>query len=408
MSLWFRGRQKRAPSWDGTTARDLVPMRTASTKLGSAYVDADTALRHSAVWACCRLRANLVSTLPLDVFRAVEGLPEPVEVPKPPVLIAPGGDEMDYHAWMFATQFDLDRTGNSVGVIAERDRYGFPARIDLVAIGTVSVVVKAGKLTNYRINGKLYDPKDIWHERQYTISGLHVGLSPIAYAAWSIGEYLSIGEFALNWFGKGGIPKAALRNTEKIVDASAAAVAKARWMEQTTNGDVAVFGKDWEYEMIQAEQTGSEWLEAKKYSITDVARFMDCPGDLIDAAVQGSNITYANVVQRNLQFLVMSLDPTLCRREATLSKLLPAPRFARINRNALLRMDPLTRAQFYKLMIDMRAMTQDEVRSLEDRAPLTSSDIAQLDHFFPPKAPTPFGGGAPAGSPDGSPQKQPA
>lgn len=401
MSLFRRQMRAGNPPFPGATSQDLVPARMPVSRLGTASVNTDSALRHSAVWACCRLRANLVSTLPIDVFRKIDGIDEPIEVPKPPLLVSPGGERWSYHDWMFARQFDLDRAGNAIGVITERDRYDFPARVDLAPISECSVIVRKGVLDGFRIAGKRYEPRDVYHEKQYTVAGLHVGLSPVAYAAWSIGEYLSIGEFALNWFGKGGIPKAMLRNTEKVVNPKESDVMKARFMEQTTNGDIFVAGKDWEYDMIQAEQTGSEWLDAKKFSIGDIARFMDCPGDLIDAAVAGSNITYANVTQRNLQFLIMHLDPTLCRAEAALSRLLPAPRYVQINRKALLRMDPLTRASYFKLMIDNRAITPDEIRELEDFKPLTSEQTAQLDHFFPPKAPTPFGGGGLA-------EKQPA
>src|SRR4051812_6961128 len=180
-----------------------------------AHVTNETALRHSAVWACLRLRANLVSTMPVDLFRRVNSVQ--VEVPKPKVLVTPGGDRVDMQEWLYSSQFDLDRAGNSFGLITERDGLGFPSRIDLLSLGDVSVVVKGGELVKYRIGGNLVDPSLVWHERQYTVSGLHVGLSPVAYAAWSIGEYLSIQEFALEWFGNSTVPSGHLRNAEQTL-----------------------------------------------------------------------------------------------------------------------------------------------------------------------------------------------
>jgi hypothetical protein len=38
-------------------------------------------------------------------------------------------------------------------------------------------------ILEYRIRGKLYDPEHIWHEKQFTVAGLPVGLSPIDHAA---------------------------------------------------------------------------------------------------------------------------------------------------------------------------------------------------------------------------------
>lgn len=385
MSMLFR-RQERVAT---ITAQDLIPQRSVG-RPGIANVTQETALRHSAVWACLRLRANLISTMPVDVFRKVDGIA--VELPTPPLLVQPGGNatsgRIDIMEWMYSTQFDLDRGGNAFGLITERTAMALPARIDLVPLEEVSVQIRKGVLSQYRISGVEYDPRNVWHERQYTVAGLPFGLSPVAHAAWSIGEYLSIQDFALDWFGNGGVPLAHLKNTAKTLEAKDAAIVKERFKASVSSGDVFVSGADWDYQMIQAESAGSAWLEAKNYSIGDIARFFDCPGDLVDAAVQSGNITYANVVQRNLQFLVMHLGPAILRRESALSSWLPAPRFVKMNREALLAMDPLTRANFYAALTNTRSITPDEIRALENRPDLTQEQIDQILTFFPPRGTT--------------------
>lgn len=371
-----------------TPAAELIPPRPPQIQSGSVLVTNDTALRHSAVWACLRLRANLISTMPVDAYRRVGGVQ--VEVPKPPVLHNPGGERVEIQEWLYSSMFDLDRSGNAFGLITERSGLGLPARIDLVPVAEVAVVVKKGDLDHYRIGGKPYQPSEVWHERQYTVSGLHVGLSPVAYAAWSIGEYLSINQFALDWFGNGAHPSAMLRNEEKTVDAKVAAAARDRFKTATRNRDIFVTGKDWTYEMLQAEQMGGEWIEAKGYGIGDIARFFDVPGDLIDAAVRtGGNINYANQVQRNLQFLVMNLGPAVVRREKALSRLLARPRFVKLNSNALLRMDPKSQADMFKVQVESRVRAPSEARELLDLPPFTDAQVAEFDHFFPPKNPSP-------------------
>ena len=57
----------------GATADQLIPPRP-GTSGGAAAVTNETALRHSAVWACLRLRANLISTMPVDLYRKVDGI----------------------------------------------------------------------------------------------------------------------------------------------------------------------------------------------------------------------------------------------------------------------------------------------------------------------------------------------
>jgi HK97 family phage portal protein len=378
----------------GQTADQMIPPRPGASG-GAAAVTNETALRHSAVWACLRLRANLISTMPVDLYRKVDGIQ--VEVPKPPVLVTPGGDEVEMPEWMYSSQFDLDRAGNTVGLITAKDGLGFPARIELVPILDVTVRMRKGKKT-YRIGGKIYQPEEVWHEKQYTVAGLQVGLSPVAYAAWSISEYLSIQQFALDWFSGGAIPNAHLKNTAKQLTPEQADGAKQRFKAAVMNRDLFVTGNDWDYEMIQAEHAGADWIAAKQASIGDIARYFDCPSDLIDAAVSGSSVTYANMTQRNLQFLVMSLGPAVKRREDALSRLTSRPRFVKLNTNALLRMDPQTQATVLKTQIDGRMIAPSEARALYDRMPFTEDQLAEFDRLFgkgttpAPTTATPQGG----------------
>lgn len=373
MTLFKRG-------WTQTAA-EVLPVRGQTRRAGSVNVNGDTAMRHSAVWAAIRLRADLVSSFPIDCFRKVGDLQ--VEVPKPPVLVEPGGPEWDYVDWIYATQSDLDRAGNTVGLITQRNALGLPARIELVPISTVSIIQRKGETQiRYRIDGKVYSRDQVWHERQFIVSGLPVGLSPVAYAAWSIGEYLSIQDFALDWFASGGVPKARLRNTAKTITPTEADAVKDRWKASVANGDLFVTGSDWEYDMMQAEAMGTEWLEARKAGSTDIARFFGVPADLIDAAVSGSSVTYANVTQRNLQFLIMNLGPAVQRREKNLDKLLPRPRFVKLNTDALLRMDPAARAKLIDTRIKNRTLTVSEARELDNRPPLTPEQEAEFARLF--------------------------
>jgi HK97 family phage portal protein len=373
------------------TADQLIPSRTLGATRGAVAVNNETALRHSAVWACLRLRANLVSTLPVKLFREMVG--QQVEVPKPKLLVSPAGDRIDMPEWMYSTQFDLDRAGNDCGLITETDRYGLPQRVDLVALGDWSVKLKGGEIVKYRIGGTLYDPEKVWHEKQYTVAGMPLGLSPVAYAAWSIGEYLSIQDFALDWFGNSAVPAAHLKNTAKVLTENQALDHKARFQASVQAGQPWVTGEDWEYNPLTAVNQATNWIEGKQYGISDIARFFDCPGDLIDAVMQTGTITYANVTQRNLQFLIHHLGPTIIRRENALTRAMPAPRYVKLNTDALLRLDPQTRAETLETQIRSRTRTPSEARAYDDLPPLTETQYAEFDRVFgkpTAKAPQPL------------------
>jgi len=383
VSLWRRGAAHQAAqtrtSWP-FAGMPLIPGRIGGAS-GVVPITAETALAHSAVWGCLRLRADLVSTMPLEVFRTVGDLD--VKLPPPLVLSLPGGERCNINEWMWSSQHDLDKVGNAVGIITAVDGYGLPARIELQAHDTVTVVVRKGKLAGYRIAGKFYEPPEIWHEKQYTQSGMFVGLSPIANAALSVSQGLSASQFALDWFQAGGVPAGRLKNVARTIDPAEAAVVKRAFKSAVANRDLFVHGMDWDYEFIQADRNAAEWIESNRASVLDVCRFLGTPSDLIDGETQSrGSIKYQNITQRILELLVINMQPVLVRRERALSALLPQARKARFNTAALLRMDPAVLAATWQVEINSRTRTPDEVRALMGLPPLTADQIDQFATLF--------------------------
>lgn len=131
------------------TAADLIPSRLPSN--AALTVTRDESLRASVKWAALRLRSDLVSTMPVDVFRKrPDGLMIPVTTPS--VLTEPAGD-WDWSDWAFQTQWDLDDVGNCFGLITAVDGNGRPARIEPVAAEKVSIRVK-GDVVTYLVDGE--------------------------------------------------------------------------------------------------------------------------------------------------------------------------------------------------------------------------------------------------------------
>jgi HK97 family phage portal protein len=348
-------------------------------------VSTPQALGQSVVWAACRLRADLVSLMPVDVFRKVGTRNVPVS--PPPVLVEPAeiadGHPMLFGEWMGSGQMGLDTTGNNWGVIRAVDALNLPAQIELVDPDLVSARIRDGRILQYRINGENVDTRYMWHERQFTIPGLPIGLSPIAHAAWNLKGAVSAQQFAVDWFVNGAVPSAMLRNTERTLRGVDTDKVKERFKTTTSNGDVFVTGKDWEYTALSAKAAESAFIEQMQYSDVALARFFGVPGDLVDVITQTGTVTYANITQRNLQLLVMNLGNTVKRREDTFSRfLVPRPRFVKLNRSAVLAMDAKSRAELHDLRIKSRTLTPDEARLLDDQEPLTDEQYAQFDRLF--------------------------
>lgn len=397
MSILFRQDQAAAERVFGPTAAEQIPARppAGSIATGAVHVDGETALRHSAVWAALRIRANMISSLPCDVYRTVGGLQ--LEVPKPPVLDSPDG-EMDLPDWLWATQFDLDRFGNVFGLITARDGLGFPARIELVPTVEVAVRSRGSRVQYYRVGNERFEPGEIWHERQYRLAGFPVGLNVVAKAATSIGNYLSAQKFAADFYAAGGAPSGVLKNTEmEIPDPADIDSAKAQFKASTWNRDIFVTGRDWEWTPASSEAAAAAYIDEMKWGVADVARYFDVPGDIIDAAMSGSSVTYANIGQRQTALLVNHLGPAVGRRERALSRLTPKPRAVKLNSDALLRMDPETRARVLLAQVAGRTLTPSEARLIDDRPPFTPADLAEFEALgFTKSVPTSSPG---AGSP---------
>jgi HK97 family phage portal protein len=318
----------------------------------------------------------------LGVYRSVAGTQ--VESTSTPFLTDPANDGFGLVDWLYSSQLELDRAGNVFGVIQAVDAMGYPAVVELVERSQVIVKGRGPTITGFDIAGKAYEPNQIWHERQFTVPGVPLGLSLISYAAYTIGQYLSAQQFGLDWFANGRIPAARLKNTAKTLDAKEAGIVKDRFKAAVESRDLFVHGQDWEYEMIAVGSGDSQFVDTMNFGILDIARFCGVPGDLIDApTLSSAKITYANITQRNLQLLVMNLLPTLIRRERALSKALPRPRFVEFQPDSsLLRMDPQTRASVQAILVDGRLRTPDELRALDNLQPYTDNDYAQFDRLF--------------------------
>ena len=389
------GPRQRRDFYGITGAEDLLPGRLVggTRSVGSVVVTDDKAMRHSVFWACLRLRAGLISTFPIDQYRDVLGIQTEYN-PKPPILTDPGGTKMDIVDFLAATQVDIDRAGNAVGLIVERNTArtkfhpkGLPARIELKQASACSYIQRKGKPDRWRIDGDWYAPEDVYHERGNVVAGLPVGLPTVLYASQSLGEAMSMQQFGLDWFSNGGVPKVHLKNIAKTLQGTDISNAKQWYKDVVNNGDALVTGNDWVFEFIQAQTAGIEFIEGRNLAALDVCRFLDTPGDLVDVNSNGSSITYANITQRLLEYLILRLGPAVQRREKELTKLLPTPRYVKLTTDALLRMDPKARQEIIASRIESRLLTNTEARALENAQPLTAEQRREfIDIYGPPKA----------------------
>jgi HK97 family phage portal protein len=361
---------------------DLFGRSTVATK-------PDQALMVPTVWACVGLLANAVSMLPLETFRRTSGVP--ARITDPPVVTSPAAG-MTQSEWLHMLMVSLLLRGNAYGLIVSKDSFQRPTQIELLNPdlvtpkvaddGTVTYTVRSGAQTT------TYTRDKIWHVRGLTLPGSKIGLSPIAYAAATLGVDLSSRQFASDYFDGGGIPKAVL-TTDQQVNQEQASTIKQRLLAAVRQREPIVLGAGLNYKQIQVNPEESQFLATQQANVAQVARYFWIPPEMVGGS-GGNSMTYANVEQRQLDFFTLGVSFWLKRIEDAFFPFLPQPQYVAFNPMALLRTDAETQAKVWIQLLAGKVVAPSEVRAEYNRPPMTDEQKAEADMV--PLTVTPLGG----------------
>lgn len=350
----------------------------------------ETALRNSVWWAGLHLKANVMSSFPYDVIKpGPDGLT--YAVANPGTLIEEPWPGVDITEFSYSSEMDLSRYGNFVGIIHQWNQHGKPTMVEPALMSAVSAKMNGNVITEWRIGSTTYDVAEIWHQRRHTVSGWPLGMSTLAYAAWSLGLHQSATEFALDWFATGANPKGTLKHTERSTIPSAEReLAKEEFKAATAGGDIFVHGNVWEWSPAEQDAPGAGFLEMMTASNQDTARYVGVPPSMIGVETATGNITYANITQANLEWLITEMGPNVRRDERYWSRYaMPKPWQVKRNTDALLRMDPTAKADLMVKLVGAKLRAPDELRALDNLPPFTPDQIAQIGQFAALGKPTP-------------------
>jgi HK97 family phage portal protein len=341
-------------------------------------VGTDQAMRLSAVWACIRLLADSVSTLPVDVFR--RGEREPLE--PPPILVAPAAG-WGLHEWLEAVMRSLLLRGNAYGLVVARGADLRPSQVELVHPDAMAVKVNGEGMIEYRLHGKPWPAEDTWHVKAFRQAGLPEGLSPIEHARQQVGLGLAVEKYGATWFGDGAVPPGTFKNTEATIEQADADEIKGRLLNAIRKREPMVHGKDWQFTPIAVKPEESQFIETARLNVAAIARVFGVPPELIAGEASNSQ-TYASVEMRGIDFLTFGVRPWLVRLEAAIGSLLPRGQFVRFNPGGLLK--ATTKESYEALEIGIRSglLTPNEARAKQDLPPLPGGD--QLAGSAPPPA----------------------
>jgi HK97 family phage portal protein len=345
-------------------------------------VTPDTALKVSAVYACVRVIAEAIASLPLIVYRRIPsgGKERATDHPLYKLLHDMPNKWQTSFEWREMSQSHLLLRGNSYNFIVD-DRGTIS---DLVPIHP-DRVQKIERLSNgllrYTISGdngvaEKYLQEEILHIRGLSSDGIK-GLSPVELAAETIGTAMSVRSHGANTFKNGARPGVVLEHPGKLTP-QAQTQLRNDWErvhagpKNAARTAVLVDGMK-AHEMGMTNQA-SQYIETEKLTVTDIARIFRVQPHLIGDL---DRATFSNIEQQSIEFVVHTLRPWLVRWEQALSRDLFRDEpdiFAEFLVDGLLRGDAKARSEALQVQFQNGALSANEWREIENRNPVEGGD----------------------------------
>lgn len=357
---------------DGGIGRGSAFIPSPGTEIGFDYVGDYRSMANLTVMACVRVLADTIASLPWKVYRRdTNGIP--VELNPQPKMLRQPYPGFDLFQWKWMVVAALALRGNSYHMILSRDSLGYPTAAlplhpDMVYLERKANIVEWMNPT-YRVMGEAIAARDMIHVRRFTMPGNPEGLSPIRQAAIAIGMGLAAEEYGYRYFKDSANPSATISTSESLTDEEVTRNQKSWISSHGGRRRPAFLSGGFEYKPISISPNESQFLETRKYQRSEISMLFGIPphmiGDVEKATSWGTGIE-----QQSIGFTTYTLRPWLACIEQVFTDLLPAGQFVHFDVNALLRGDVKARSEYYKNMVQISAMSPDDVRLAEEMEPI--------------------------------------
>jgi HK97 family phage portal protein len=325
-------------------------------------------------FACVRVLAEQISTLPLETFRAsgsvLNRIPDSQFVTNPSVVVDPV-------TWKRQAVISLATKGNAVGLITGFDDMGFVTGLEWIPWNEIHIVESGYPQVKYywksTSNYREIPYERIVHLAWFVEPGHVVGLSPIQAFARSIGVGLSAQNYGATWFESGGVPPATFKNVAKTITPHQVDEITDLLVKSLRAGRPLVHGSDWDFNAIQVSPEESQFIQTLRMNATQMAAIFGVPPEWVGGE-SGGPLTYNTPEMNGLHVYKIVLNPWLTLMETIFSRLRPSTETLLFNPDRILRGDLKTRYEAHEIGIRAGFLTIDEARAIENRAPLPSAD----------------------------------
>jgi HK97 family phage portal protein len=343
-------------------------------------VDTERGMRHAAVWACIRLRAETIGMLPVDVV-SYDG-PNRIVADDPVWLQKPNPDMTRFQLFEL-TSVSLDTDGNAFWWI-DRDRLGRVTEVWPLPPREVSIYRDEKTAEKYfTIKGDRYSANTILHIPGFTLPGRLRGLSPIEQHMHALGLAIAAEQYGEAFFGNGAVMSGLIKfkadpGSEVVRRIQDGFAADHQGLENAHRPG-ALFG-DADWVQLSIPNDAAQFLETRKYQTGEIARIWRVPphkiGDLERA-------TFSNIEHQGIEWVTDGVMPYTTRMEAAIrhAGLLERDQQLRFKFNGLVRGDIKSRYEAYAIGRQWGWLSADKIMELEDENPLPNG---QGEHYLEP------------------------
>ncbi|OQC35655.1 MAG: Phage portal protein [Acidobacteria bacterium ADurb.Bin051] len=369
-----------APGW-------LVDLFGGGRRTGAGVdVSEESALTFSAVYGCVRILAESAASLPLKVYRraGARGKATARQHWAWSLLHDAPNPEMTAVVWRELGMVHVLTWGNAYSRI-EWAGDGSARAVWPIHPSRVTVKRSAGGSVFYEVrpdpatdppggHPAILEPADVLHVPALGWNGL-VGLSPVRLAREAVGLGQAAEAFGSGFFGRGARPGGVLSVNQALDPKARAKIAEAweaahQGVERA--GRVAVLGLGASFTATTIPPEDAQFLETRRFQVSEVARIFRVPPHML---ADLERATFSNIEHLGLEFVMHSLRPWLVRWEQEINRKLfgtsgTAGLYAEHAVDGLLRGDQASRFAAYAVGRQWGWLSADDVRELENLAPL--------------------------------------
>lgn len=316
----------------------------------------------AAVYRGVSILSNAIKQIGVHLYR------DDVRLESTPLWVRQPDDKITRAEFMARTVNSMALAGNAYWKIY---RNGRNEVIKLEVLNPFEMLIKStdsGELAGYTYRGTTeYNSDEIQHLKMLSIPGNLYGLGPIQACQQELRNAKDTRDFAAKWFSDSGMAAQVVSPKVPVSPDTLTDIANSLRNAQT--GGSVVAPTELSIQNLFLNPRDAMFVEVQNWNTSQVCRILGIPANMM-LAEAGSSMTYSNVEQEQIAFTRFSLSAYYIEIEQAMSYLLPRGTDARMNIDALLRTDTLTRYQAHQIAIAAGFKTIDEVREDEKLAPL--------------------------------------